>query len=248
MIETFLHPGHTFDQFACGNCNQLALLSAEQVAEGSITANPLLIYGASGLGKSHLLNAIGHQLLSHNQSVRFIHCSADRFMHTFINCLRANQMHEFREYFGSADLLLMDDIQLFSSKERSQKEFLCLYDRISNRQARIVLTCNRPPSKLSEFSDELFSRFSGGLVVELSAPDYEAKRVIIDKLAVRHRVSLAGEVVDFMANMQTECIRELEGLVVRLGTYSSLQNAAVTLSMAKHYLKPKGCQEADEAC
>lgn len=237
MIETFLQPGRTFDQFACGNCNQLAFSSARQVAEGSITADPLFICGASGLGKSHLLNAIGHHVLSRNQSTRIIYCSADKFMHSFINCLRANQVHEFREYFGTADLLLVDDIQFFASKERSQQEFLRLYDRISSRQARIVLTCNRPLSKLSEFSEELFSRLSGGLVVELSAPDDEAKRVIIEKLAVRHRVPLAGEVVDFMANIQTESIRELEGLVIRLGAYSSLQNAAVTLPMAKHYLR-----------
>lgn len=123
MIETFLQPGRTFDQFACGNCNQRAFSSARQVAEGSITADPLFICGASGLGKSHLLNAIGHHVLSRNQSTRIIYCSADKFMHSFINCLRANQVHEFREYFGTADLLLVDDIQFFASKERSQQDF-----------------------------------------------------------------------------------------------------------------------------
>jgi len=248
MIETFLHPGHTFDQFACGNCNQLAFSSAEQVAEGSITADPLFIYGARGMGKSHLLNAIGHQVISHNQAARVIYSSADRLMHTFTECLKTNQMHEFREYFGSADLLLMDDMQRLAHKERSQQEFLSLYDRISSRKARIVLACNQPPANLKGFSDELLSRLSGGLVVELSAPDYETKRAIIEKLAVRHGITLGDDVSYFIANIQTKCVRELEGIVIRLGTYSSLQNAAVTLSMAKHYLKPKGSQEADEAC
>ena len=248
MIETFLHPGQTFDQFACGNCNQLAFSSAKQVAEGSIPANPLLIYGASGLGKSHLLNAIGHQVLSRNQAARVIYSSADRFMHTFTECLKTNQMHEFREYFGSADLLLMDDMQRLAHKERSQLEFLNFYDMLANRQVPIVLACNQPPATLIGFSDELLSRLSGGLVVELSAPDYETKRAIIEKLAVRHGITLGEDVSHFIANIQTKCVRELEGIVIRLSTYSALQNAAVTLPMAKHYLKPKGCQEADEAC
>lgn len=237
MIETCLHPGHTFDQFACGNCNQLAFSLAEQVAKGSLAANPLFIYGAIGLGKSHLLNAIGHQALSSNQSTRIIYCSTEKFRHTFINCLKANQVHEFQEYFGSADLLMMDDIQFFSCKERSQQEFLCLYDRISNRQARIVLTCNTSPSKLEFFSDELLSRFSGGLVVELSAPDYEAKRVIIEKLAVRHQIKLLEDVADYMANIQVRSIRELEGGLIRLGAYSSMQNVEISLSLAMKYLQ-----------
>ncbi len=236
MIETFLHPGHTFYQFACGDCNQLAFSLAEQVAKGSLAANPLFIYGASGLGKSHLLNAIGHQVLSRNRSTRIINCSADKFMHTFVNCLRANQMHEFREYFGSADLLLMDDMQRLAHKERSQLEFLNFYDMLANRQVPIVLACNQPPANLKGFSDELLSRFSGGLVVELSAPDYETKRAIIEKLAVRHGITLGEDVSHFIANIQTKCVRELEGIVIRLSTYSALQNAAVTLPMARHYL------------
>ena len=237
MIETFLHPGHTFNQLACGNCNQLAFSSAEQVAEGSITADPLFIYGARGMGKSHLLNAIGHQVISHNQSTRIIYCSADRFMHTFIKSLKTNQIHEFREYFGSADLLLMDDMQCLAHKERSQQEFLRLYNMLASRQVPIVLACNQPPANLIGFSVELLSRLSGGLVIELLAPDYETKRAIIEKLVVRHRISLGEDVSHFIANIQIKCVRELEGIVIRLGTYSSLQNAAVTLPMAIHYLR-----------
>lgn len=237
MLETCLHPGQIFDQFACGNCNQLAFIAARQVAEGSITAYPLFIYGANGLGKSHLLNAIGHQALSRNQSTRIIYCSAEKFRHTFINCLRSNQVHEFSEYFGSADILLMDEMRRLAHKERSQQEFLCLYDLFASRLVPIVLACNQPPANLIGFSDELLSRLSGGLVVELSAPDYETKRAIIEKLAVRHGITLGDDVSYFIANIQTKCVRELEGIVIRLTTYSALQNAAVTLPMAKHYLR-----------
>lgn len=210
MIATFLHPGQTFDQLACGDCNQLALTAARQSAEDSIKADSLF-NGANGLGKSHLLNAIGHQVLSRNRSTRIINCSADKFMHTFVNCLRVNQMHEFREYFSSADLLLMDDIQPLAHKERSQQEFLRLYDMLANRQVPIVLACNQPPAKLIGFSAELLSRLSDGLVVELLAPDYETKRATIKKLAIRHGITLGEDVSHFIANMQTKCVRELEG-------------------------------------
>ena len=237
MVETFLRPGFTFDQFACGNSNQLAFSAAAQVTEGSASLiNPLVIYGAHGMGKSHLLNAIGHQVVSHNQNSQVICCSADSFMYTFTECLKTNQMHEFRKSFGSADFVLVDDIQRLAHKERTQEEFLYLFDRLVNRQAPIALACDQPPSKLKGFSGKLLSRFCGGLVVELSAPDYGTKRIIIDKLALRHQVSLSEEVADFVANIPTQNIRELEGMLIRLGAYSSLGSPVISLPMAMRYL------------
>ena len=238
MIGHKLNPRFTFKQFACGSSNQFAFSSAYATATNPGAAfNPLIIYGTHGLGKSHLLHAIGQQAIANNPSTRVICCSADGFMHEMIEHLRTNQMHSFRENFCSADLLLIDDIQLLAQKERTQQELLFLYDKLTAHQAQVVLAIDRHPLKLTGFDDTLHSRFSGGLMVELTEPDYETKRAILEKLAVWHQIKLPEDVADYLANLQVRSIRELEGGLIRLGTYSSLQNVEISLSLAMKYLQ-----------
>lgn len=233
MIDTYLRPGFTFEQFACGSCNQLAFSVTKLAASSNgTTFNPLIIYGANGLGKSHLLHAAGHQFVASNPTKRVICCTADAFMRAHIDGLRTNQMDSFRDAFGTADLLLLDDVQRLAHKERSQTELLYLFDRLVNRQVQIVLTFDQPPSKIEGVVGALQSRFSGGMIAELLMPDYETKRLILDKLAFRHRIKLLDNVADFLASMDTPSIRELEGVLIRLGAYSSLQNVEVTLPLA----------------
>lgn len=237
MIDTYLRPGFTFEQFACGNCNQFAYSSTQAAATGNgATFNPLIIYGASGLGKSHLLHAAGHQFVASNPTKRVICCTADAFTQALIDSLRTNQPSSFRDTFGSADLLLLDNVQSISQKERSQQELLYLHDRLADRQIQIVLTFDQPPSRIKEVAGSLQSRFSGGMIVELLIPDYETKQLILDKLAFRHRIKLLDDVADFLASMDVPSIRELEGMLIRLGAYSSLQNIEITLPLAMQYL------------
>ncbi|QOX77395.1 ATP-binding protein [Trichlorobacter lovleyi] len=225
MIDTFLRPDWTFETFAYGSCNQLAVSVALSAAidHGAIFT-PLIIYGGHGLGKSHLLHAVGHQALRWNPAMQIRYCSADTFVQEFIECLKENQMDSFRASFGSVDLLLLDDLQRLDNKERSQQELLYLFDKLFIRQSRIVLAVDRHTSKLDGFSDALHSRFSGGMQVELTMPDYEIKRLILEKLALRHQVKLVDEVADFLADVDVSGIRQLEGMLIRLGTYSSLMN------------------------
>ena len=242
MIDTFLHPGRTFEQFACESSNQFAVSAAQSLsmAVGAIF-NPLIIYGSHGLGKSHLLHAIGHQAVGHKPDMQVRYCSADTFVHELIECLKTNQMDSFRGSFGSVDLLLLDDLQRLANKERSQQELLYLFDKLFIRQSRIVLAVDRHPSKLEGFADALQSRFSGGMQVELTMPDYEAKRLILEKMALRHQVKLVGEVADFLADVDVSGIRQLEGMLIRLGTYSSLMNVEMQLPLAKQCLYDVVC-------
>ncbi|MDK9718529.1 MAG: DnaA/Hda family protein [Trichlorobacter sp.] len=233
MIDTYLRPGFTFGQFACGSCNQLAYSSTQAAATGNrATFNPLIIYGASGLGKSHLLHAAGHQFVASNPTKRVICCTADAFTQALIDSLRTNQPSIFRDTFGSADLLLLDNVQSISQKERSQQELQYLHDRLADRQVQIVLTFDQHPSRIKGIAGHLQSWFSGGMIVELLMPDYETKRLILDTLAFRHRVKLLDDVADFLASIDVTSIKELEGMMIRLGAYSSLQNVEVTLPLA----------------
>jgi chromosomal replication initiator protein len=238
MKSNYLNPNFTFERFACGSCNQFAFSSAHDAAAtlGAI-ANPLILYGDHGLGKSHLLHAIGNQHIAGNPAAQVIYCSADVFMDEMIECLKSNQMDCFRRNFYSADLLLIDDVQRIAHKMRTQQELLRLFDKFNSRHVPMVFAMNQHPSKLEGLDDALHSRFSGGLLVELSVPDYATKRAILNKIAVRNRVTLLEEVADFMANIHVRNIRELEGMLIRLGTYSSLTNVEISLPLAMKYLQ-----------
>ena len=235
---TPLNPRYTFEQFVSGSGNQFAHAAALAVANNpAITYNPLFIYGGVGLGKSHLLNAVGHQILAKEPSTRVFYCSAEKFMHEMVNCIKLNKMDEFRERYRSVDVLLIDDIQFITGKERTQVEFFHTFNALYESHKQIVITSDKFPREMPNLEERLRSRFEWGLIADIQPPDLETKIAILKKKAEHNRIKLPDEVAYFLASSDTRNIRELEGMLIRLGAYSSLQHIPITLAMAKNNLK-----------
>lgn len=236
--DTPLNPKYTFDQFVSGSGNQFAHAAALAVATNpAITYNPLFIYGGVGLGKSHLLNAVGHHIIDQNPTTRVCYCSAEKFMHEMVNCIRLNKMDEFRARYRSVDVLLIDDIQFIVGKERTQVEFFHTFNALYEAHKQIIITSDKFPREMPNLEERLRSRFEWGLIADIQAPDLETKIAILKKKADLNRIALPDEVAYFLASSDTRNIRELEGMLIRLGAYSSLQHIPITLTMAKQNLK-----------
>ena len=236
--ETPLNPKYTFEQFVSGSGNQFSHAAALAVANNPATTyNPLFIYGGVGLGKSHLLHAIGHHILAANPSTKTCYCSAEKFMHEMVNCIKLNKMENFRERYRSVDVLLIDDIQFITGKERTQVEFFHTFNALYESHKQIVITSDKFPREMPNLEDRLRSRFEWGLIADIQPPDMETKIAILKKKAELNRISLPDDVALFLASSDTRNIRELEGMLIRLGAYSSLQNIPITLPMARHNLK-----------
>lgn len=236
--DTPLNPKYTFDQFVSGSGNQFAHAAALAVATNpAITYNPLFIYGGVGLGKSHLLNAVGHHIIAQNQATRVSYCSAEKFMHEMVNCIRLNKMDEFRARYRSVDVLLIDDIQFIVGKERTQVEFFHTFNALYEAHKQIIITSDKFPREMPNLEERLRSRFEWGLIADIQPPDLETKIAILKKKADLNRIALPDEVAYFLASSDTRNIRELEGMLIRLGAYSSLQHIPITLTMAKQNLK-----------
>lgn len=236
--STPLNPRYTFEQFVSGSGNQFAHAAAMAVANNpAITYNPLFIYGGVGLGKSHLLNAVGHHIQANDQTSRVFYCSAEKFMHEMVNCIKLNKMDEFRARYRSVDVLLIDDIQFITGKERTQVEFFHTFNALYEAHKQIVITSDKFPREMPNLEERLRSRFEWGLIADIQAPDLETKIAILKKKAELNRIQLPDEVAYFLASSDTRNIRELEGMLIRLGAYSSLQHIPITLAMAKQNLK-----------
>lgn len=236
--KTPLNPRYTFDQFVSGAGNQFAHAAAMAVATNpAITYNPLFIYGGVGLGKSHLLNAVGHKIYTDNNNMRVCYCSAEKFMHEMVNSIKLNKMDEFREQYRSVDVLLIDDIQFITGKERTQVEFFHTFNALYESHKQIIITSDKFPREMPNLEDRLRSRFEWGLIADIQPPDLETKIAILKKKAESNRIELPDEVAYFLASSDTRNIRELEGMLIRLGAYSSLQHIPITLTMAKNNLK-----------
>ncbi|NJD39318.1 MAG: chromosomal replication initiator protein DnaA [Geobacter sp.] len=236
--STPLNPRYTFEQFVSGSGNQFAHAAAMAVANNpAITYNPLFIYGGVGLGKSHLLNAVGHLILAKNPPTRVFYCSAEKFMHEMVNCIKLNKMDEFRARYRSVDVLLIDDIQFITGKERTQVEFFHTFNALYEAHKQIVITSDKFPREMPNLEERLRSRFEWGLIADIQPPDLETKIAILKKKAELNRIQLPDDVAYFLASSDTRNIRELEGMLIRLGAYSSLQHIPITLAMAKHNLK-----------
>lgn len=233
-----LNPKYTFEQFVSGSGNQFAHAAAQAVANNPAnTYNPLFIYGGVGLGKSHLLNAIGHKILSDNPSTRVCYCSSEKFMHEMVNFIKLNRLEEFRERYRTVDLLLIDDIQFISGRERTQEVFFHTFNALYEAHKQIVITSDKFPKEIPKLEERLRSRFEWGLIADIQPPDLETKIAILKKKAETNRIRLPDEVAMFLASSDTRNIRELEGMLIRLGAYSSLQNVPITMQMARHNLK-----------
>lgn len=236
--QTPLNPRYTFDQFVSGAGNQFAHAAAMAVASNpAITYNPLFIYGGVGLGKSHLLNAVGHHILAQDSDARVCYCSTEKFMHEMVNCIKLNKMDDFRERYRSIDVLLIDDIQFINGKERTQVEFFHTFNALYEARKQIVITSDKFPREIPNLEDRLRSRFEWGLIADIQPPDMETKIAILKKKAEINKIKLPDDVAYFLATSDTRNIRELEGMLIRLGAYSSLQHIPITLAMAKNNLK-----------
>jgi chromosomal replication initiator protein len=237
-VFTPLNPKYTFDLFVSGTGNQFAHAAAMAVANNPAdTYNPLFIYGGVGLGKSHLLNSIGHIIRANSPDTNVCYCSAEKFMYEMVNHLRLKKMDLFRGRFRNVDVLLIDDIQFISGKTGTQEEFFYTFNALHDAHKQIVITSDKFPREISDLEERLRSRFEWGLIADIQPPDIETKIAILKKKSEITNVRLPEDVYYFLASSDTRNIRELEGMLIRLGAFSSLQNIPITLSMAKESLK-----------
>jgi chromosomal replication initiator protein len=227
-----------FDNFVVGSCNQFAHAAARAVADSpSRSYNPLFIYGGVGMGKTHLMHAIGRELLDKYPSMRVVYTASERFMNEMIQCLRTNRMPAFQRHYRSADVLLVDDVQILAGKERMQEEFFHTFNELYDHQKQIVISSDSAPKSTSGLVERLRSRFEWGLMVDIQPPDLETKMAILDKKAELEGVALPEEVRIYIATKTKSNVRELEGALIKLIAYSSVTNSPVTLQMAQQTLK-----------
>ena len=233
-----LNSKFTFDTFVVGSCNQFAHAAAKAVATTpSNSYNPLFIYGGVGMGKTHLMHAIGRQLLDNYGSLRLIYTTSEKFMNQMINCIKLDRMSQFHAHYRTADVLMVDDIQILAGKERTQEEFFHTFNELFDHQKQIILSSDSPPKNTPGLVERLRSRFEWGLMVDVQPPDLETKMAILDKKAEAVGVHLPEDVRIFIATKTKSNIRELEGALIKLIAYSSVTGSPISMEMAQHALK-----------
>lgn len=234
----FLNPKYTFNTFVVGPSNQFAHAAALRVAENPGEAyNPLFIYGGVGLGKTHILNAIGNAFIDKRPNMVVCYISSEQFTNEVISCLRHGKMAEFKEKYRNVDALLMDDIQFISGKTTTQEEFFHTFNSLYEKQKQIVVSSDRPPQEISDITDRLRSRFHMGLIADIQPPEIETKIAILYKKAEVERIHVPEDVAYFIASRVKSNIRDLEGCLIKLGAYSSLSGIPIEIEMAKRVLK-----------
>ena len=227
-----------FDNYVVGSCNQFAHAAARAVANSpSRSYNPLFIYGGSGMGKTHLMHAIGTSLLEQYPAMRIVYTSSERFMNEMINCIKSDRMPAFHRYYRSADVLLIDDVHILAGKERTQEEFFHNFNELYEHQKQIVVSSDSTPKSTPGLVERLRSRFEWGLMVDIQPPDLETKMAILDKKAESEGVGLPEDVRVYIATKTKSNVRELEGALVKLVAYSSVTGTPITLAMAQQVLK-----------
>lgn len=233
-----INPKFCFDNFVVGSCNQFAHAAARAVANTpSRSYNPLFLYGGVGVGKTHLMHAIGRELLDKYPGMRIVYTSSERFMNEMISCIRSDRMTTFQRHYRSADVLLVDDIQILAGKERTQEEFFHTFNELYDHQKQIVISSDSAPKSTPNLTERLRSRFEWGLMVDIQPPDLETKMAILDKKAEMEGVSLPENVRNYIATKSKSNVRELEGALIKLIAYSSVTASAITLAMAQQVLK-----------
>ena len=235
-----IDPNKRFDNFLTGSSNKLAYEASIKVSENISHYNPLYIYGGVGMGKTHLLNAIGLELKKNNK-VMFI--SAERFMYQFVKSIKSNDMVRFKEYFRNTDILLIDDIQFMNGKEAMQEEFFHTFNALLDKGSQIIVSADRAPNKLSRIQERIKSRFSGGLVVDIQKPDYELRKKIVDQKTEElnkiyfDQIKISKEIQDYISTEITVSIRELVGAINRIVSFSRIYNKTPNLAETKIVLK-----------
>lgn len=233
-----LNPKYTFDTFVIGSGNRFAHAASLAVAEAPAKAyNPFFIYGGVGLGKTHLMHAIGHYVLEHNPDAKVVYLSSEKFTNEFINSIRDNKAIDFRNKYRNVDVLLIDDIQFLAGKESTQEEFFHTFNTLHEEQKQIVISSDRPPKEIPTLEDRLRSRFEWGLITDIAPPDLETRIAILRKKAKADGLDIPNEVMLYIANQIDSNIRELEGALIRVVAYSSLVNKDITADLAAEALK-----------
>jgi chromosomal replication initiator protein len=236
--NSHLNPKYTFESFVVGSSNQFAHAAARAVAEiPSKSYNPLFIYGGVGLGKTHLMHAIGHYILAREKRLNVLYISTDRFINEMINAIRFDRLPAFRQKYRAIDVLLVDDIQFIAGKDRTQEEFFHIFNALHDSQRQIVVSSDCPPRQIPTIEERLHSRFEWGLIADIQPPDIETKVAILRKKAEAERVEVPENVALFIASKVRTNIRELEGSLIRLIAYASLTGRDIDIQLAHETLR-----------
>lgn len=236
-LITPLNPKYTFETFVVGNNNRFVHAAAQAVAQSPGHAyNPLFIYGGVGLGKTHLMHAIGHFVLERQPNAKVAYVSSEHFTNDLINSIRDHKMDDFRNAYRTVDILLVDDVQFLEGKEQTQEEFFHTFNTLHGANKQIVLTSDRPPKEISTLEDRLRSRFEGGLIADIQAPDLETRIAILKKKVTLEDLDIPNDVLVFIANQFSSNIRELEGALVKVTANCALKQTDVNLDQAKEVL------------
>ena len=229
-----LNPKYTFDTFVIGNSNRFAHAACVAVAESPARAyNPLFLYGGVGLGKTHLMHAIGHHIITQKKDAKVVYVSSEKFTNELINSIKDDRNEEFRNKYRNVDILLIDDIQFIAGKERTQEEFFHTFNSLHEANKQIIISSDRPPKEIPTLEDRLRSRFEMGLITDIQAPDFETRIAILRKKAQLDNIIIDDEILSNIANRIDSNIRELEGTLNKLIAKSSLTNSPITMEMAE---------------
>jgi chromosomal replication initiator protein len=236
--ECQLDPRYTFDSFVVGSCNQFARAAALAVADKPTSYNPLFLYGGVGLGKTHLMQAIGDRIRKHWKDMRLVYLSSETFTNEMVSSLRYDRMSSFRDKYRKVDLLLVDDIQFLGGKERTQEEFFHTFNALFDAQKQVVITSDCPPKEIPLLEERLRSRFAWGLTADLQPPDLETKMAILAKKAEAEGQTLNDDVSFYIASKMKSSIRDLEGALIRVIAFASLTGTQISLPLVEQVLKP----------
>ncbi|MFY9275652.1 MAG: chromosomal replication initiator protein DnaA, partial [Clostridium sp.] len=233
-----LNPKYTFDTFVIGNSNRFAHAACVAVAESPAKAyNPLFLYGGVGLGKTHLMHAIGHHIMCQQEDPKVVYVSSEKFTNELINSIKNDKNEEFRNKYRNVDVLLIDDIQFIAGKEGTQEEFFHTFNALHEANKQIIISSDRPPKEIPTLEDRLRSRFEMGLITDIQPPDFETRIAILRKKAQLENINVPNEVMTYIAKYIKSNIRELEGALTRVVAYSSLTNKNISLELATEALK-----------
>jgi chromosomal replication initiator protein len=239
QVDSHLNPNYTFDRFIEGDCNRLARSASLAIAQqpGGTSFNPFLLYGGVGLGKTHLIQAIGNYLHANRPDASILYVSSEQFTNEFVQAIQHNRVSDFSLYYRQIDLLVIDDVQFFSGKEKTQEEFFHIFNALHQSGKQIILSADRPPRDIQGIEERLLSRFQWGLSADLQPPEFETRMAILKRKAVEDGIEISDDIFEFVAHNIKSNIRELEGALIRLLAHGTLHKREIDLSLAKDVLR-----------